>query len=116
MLFLWGGRPVKAYSSRFGEMDVRSEDIINFPEGILGFEGSTKFFVIDPNDGTLVLWLQSASDANIAFPIVEPQIFKPDYSPGLMPADMRSVNLESAKQAKVYTILTIPADISKNDS
>lgn len=103
---------MKVNTTRFGELEVKNEDIINFSEGLLGFEKLTKFFVVDPGDSTLILWLQSTEDASIAFPIIEPKIFKPDYIAKLLPSDMNSVELENINNAKIYSILTIPTDIT----
>lgn len=103
---------VKVNTTRFGELEVNQEDIIAFSEGLLGFESLKKFFVVDPGDSTLILWLQSIEDEKIAFPIIEPKIFKPDYVAKLLPADMNSVQLETISNAKIYSILTIPADIT----
>lgn len=104
---------MKIHTSRFGEVELNDQDIINFPEGILGFENCKRFFVIDPSDGSLVLWLQSVSDPDVAFPIIEPEIFKPNYTPDLMPSDIRTLELDHVKDAKVYTVLTIPVDVTK---
>ncbi|MBF0206321.1 MAG: flagellar assembly protein FliW [Oligoflexia bacterium] len=104
---------MKIQTTRFSEMQVDSKDILNFPEGILGFEHLKKFFVVDPGDNTLILWLQSVSDENVAFPIIEPIIFNPDYELKLLPVEMGSLHLEDIKDAKVYCILTIPSDVTK---
>ena len=104
---------MKVNTTRFGELQVNKDDIINFQEGLLGFETLKQFFVVDPGDSTLILWLQSLDDGKIAFPIIEPKIFKPDYVAKLLPADMKSVELESLADAKIYSILTIPSNISE---
>lgn len=103
---------VKVNTTRFGELQVNNNDIITFEEGLLGFESLRKFFVVDPGDSTLILWLQSIEDAKVAFPIIEPKIFKPDYVAKLLPADMNSIQLENMGAARIYSILTIPADIT----
>ncbi|MCT4642344.1 MAG: flagellar assembly protein FliW [Bacteriovoracaceae bacterium] len=103
---------MKVGTTRFGELQVNKEDIITMTEGLLGFDNLKEFFVVDPGDSTLILWLQSTEDANIAFPIIEPKIFKPDYVAKLLPSDMNSVDLDSLDQAKIYSILTIPSDIT----
>ncbi|MGB0452785.1 MAG: flagellar assembly protein FliW [Bacteriovoracaceae bacterium] len=108
---------MKVNTTRFGELEISKDDIINFKEGILGFEHLKKFFVVDPGDQTLILWFQSVDDASIAFPIIEPKIFLPDYSVKLLPAELSSLELESVNDASVYTILTIPqivTDMSAN--
>lgn len=104
---------MKVNTTRFGELQVNQEDIINFSEGLLGFEELGQFFVVDPGDSTLILWLQSTEDEKVAFPIIEPKIFKPEYVAKLLPTDMNSVKLENLSDAKIYSILTIPADITE---
>lgn len=104
---------MKVNTTRFGELQVNQEDVINFSDGLLGFEALNKFFVVDPGDSTLILWLQSIEDAKVAFPIIEPKIFKPDYVAKLLPSDMNSVKLESLNEAKIYSILTIPSNITE---
>ena len=104
---------MKVKTTRFGELQVNEKDIINFPEGLLGFENNKKFFVVDPGDATLILWLQALDDEKIAFPIIEPKIFKPDYIAKLMPADMRSIEIENITDTRIYTILTIPANVTE---
>lgn len=100
-------------TTRFGELQVNENDVLAFNDGILGFEDLKNFIVVDPGDSTLILWLQSIDKGEIAFPIIEPKIFKPDYVAKLLPIDMDSVDLESVNEAKVYTILTIPQDLTK---
>jgi flagellar assembly factor FliW len=102
---------VKVKTTRFGELELNPSDIITFHEGLLGFDNLKKYFVVDPGDSTLILWLQSIEDEKIAFPIIEPKIFKPDYVAKLLPADLNGLELESLSNAKLYSILTIPANV-----
>ena len=104
---------MKVNTTRFGELQVNKEDIFQLQEGLLGFEKLTKYFVVDPGDSTLILWLQSTEDAEVAFQIIEPKIFKPDYTAKLLPTDMNSVQMETLADAKIYSILTIPQDITE---
>jgi flagellar assembly factor FliW len=104
---------VKVKTTRFGELQVNQEDVISLNDGMLGFESLKQFFIVDPDDGTLVLWFQSIENPSVAFPIIEPKIFKPDYIAKLLPADFASVGLDNLANAKIYTILTIPSDITK---
>lgn len=102
---------MKVKTTRFGELEVNPDDILTFSEGLLGFENLKKYFVVDPGDSTLILWLQSTEDEKVAFPIIEPKIFKPDYIAKLLPADLNGLELESLSNAKLYAILTIPANV-----
>ena len=99
-------------TSRFGNLEVNKNEIITFSEGLLGFEHLKKFIVVDPGDQTLILWLQSTEDESTAFPIIEPKIFMPDYQVKLLPAELNSLKLENLNDATVYSILTIPSDVT----
>ncbi len=103
---------MKINTTRFGELEVDKKDIITFDEGILGFENLREFFVVDPGDQTLILWLQSCESGETAFPIIEPKIFKADYTINLLPSELNSLTLENLSNASVYAILTIPQDVT----
>jgi flagellar assembly factor FliW len=112
-LYLVWRLAVKFNTTRFGELEVEKKDIITFKEGLLGFDNLKKFFIVDPGDQTLILWLQSADDAGTAFPIIEPKIYKPDYIAKLLPVELTSLELESVNDASIYTVLTIPQVVTE---
>ena len=101
---------VKVNTTRFGTLEVAKEDVIEFKEGLLGFEQLKRFFIVDPGDQTLILWFQSVDDKATAFPIIEPKIFNPNYIVKLLPAELTSLELENLSNASVYSILTIPSN------
>ena len=104
---------MKIKTTRFGELEVDKKDVIEFTEGLLGFENQKKFFIVDPGDQTLILWLQSTDDAGTAFPIIEPKIFQPSYMVKLLPVELNSLSLENLQNASVYTVLTIPQNVTE---
>ncbi len=104
---------MKVKTTRFGELEVNPTDLVTFAEGLFGFENLKKYFVVDPGDSTLILWLQSTEDEKVAFPIIEPKIFKPDYIAKLLPADLNGLDLDSLQSAKLYSILTIPGNVTE---
>ncbi len=104
---------MKIKTTRFGELEVDKKDIIEFTEGLLGFENLKKFFIVDPGDQTLILWLQSIDDSATAFPLIEPKIFQPNYMIKLLPVELNSLSLENLQNASVYTILTIPQNVTE---
>lgn len=100
-------------TGRFGQLTVGSEEIIRVPHGVLGFPECTEFCLVDPGDETLILWLQSLQNPEIAFPLLEPKIFRPEYSARLSAAELRELKLENINQSAVFSILTIPADVTQ---
>lgn len=105
---------MKVNTTRFGLVDVADSDIIHFADGLLGFESLKKFFIVDPADETLILWLQSAEKAEVAFPILEPKLFKADYKVRLSGNELRALQIDSTRgrDTLVYCILTIPQDVT----
>jgi flagellar assembly factor FliW len=104
---------VVVQTGRFGQVEVSSEEIISIPSGIFGFPDDHDFCLVDSGDDTLILWLQSLSNPHLAFPLLEPKIFKPEYIVRLSAAELRELRLASIKDAGVFTILTIPADLTQ---
>jgi flagellar assembly factor FliW len=100
-------------TGRFEQLCVGEDEIISMPQGILGFPEYKKFCIVDPGDDTLILWLQSLDNPEIAFPILEPKIFKPDYLVRLSAVELRELKLDSINQSAVFSILTIPADVTQ---
>lgn len=100
-------------TGRFGQLSVNDNEIIQIPNGIMGFPEFTKYCLVDPGDGTLILWLQSLENSEIAFPILEPRVFKSDYTVRLSGAELRELKLQNMNQSAVFAILTIPQDVTQ---
>lgn len=103
---------MKVQTSRFGALEVSEADIINLSEGLMGFEDLHRYFIVDPSDDTMILWFQSIDRSEIAFPILEPKIFRPDYRVRLSANELRLLKIDSVAKPEtlVYSILTIPED------
>ena len=100
-------------TTRFGLVKVDKGDVLSFKEGILGFENLTQFFIVDPEDDTLIMWLQSIDDESIAFPLLEPEVFCPGHNVKLLPSELKSLELENVADARIYSLLTIPKDVTR---
>lgn len=70
---------MKHFNHQFGEFEYEQKHIINFPEGIIGFENLKKFIVIDDEDSQPFRWLVSLEDSNYSFPLIDPDIVTPNY-------------------------------------
>jgi flagellar assembly factor FliW len=100
-------------TGRFGQLVIGNDEEIRIPQGLLGFPELTRFCLVDPGDETLILWLQSLDNPEIAFALLEPKIFRPDYSARLSAAELRELKLENINQSAVFSILTIPEDVTQ---
>ena len=102
---------MKISTTRFGDLEITDRDIMTFAGGIVGFENLSRFIIVDASDDSLVMWLQSVDDGVLAFPIIEPRVFNPDYGFKPSPIDLKDLDLENLGEADVYTVLTIPQDV-----
>jgi flagellar assembly factor FliW len=100
-------------TGRFGEVSARDEDLVLIPQGLLGFPQLTEFCLVDAGDDTLILWLQSLQDPDIVFPVLEPRIFRSDYTVRLSASELRDLKLANVNQAAVFCVLTIPENIAE---
>lgn len=102
---------VKIRTKPFGEIEIEEKQIINFPDGILGFEFVKKFAIIDDNHpGSPFRFLQAVGEPDLAFVIILISDFMSDYELLLPENDYEAVGAASAEQLLVFSIVTIPED------
>lgn len=97
-------------TTRFGRVQVSNEDLITFPEGILGFNDLKKFILLDDPNDDIFAWLQSCEAGDVAFPILEPELFSADYNVVLTKSDLEALKLNAEKKPRYFSIITIPDD------
>ena len=91
----------------FGDIEVDDRQRLEFPHGILGFEHLRSFVLLDAAQPPFY-WLQSLEEPEVAFVLINPQFFKPDYQPDLPPEDLEEIGISSPDDQLVFTIVTIP--------
>jgi flagellar assembly factor FliW len=100
-------------TTRFGSIAVLDNDIITFPEGMLGFSKINQYVLVERSDDSLFLWLQALKKPSVAFPLLEPQIFEVNYKVELQDEDRKTLALDTLNHAKIFAIITIPSDPTK---
>lgn len=93
-----------------GPIKVSQEDIVIFPEGLLGFSHFKKFvFVNDPDDDVFV-WLQSCDKKEVAFPVIEAGFITDIKDLELTKADKERLALEAEDSVDFYCIVRITSE------
>mgnify|MGYP000867294098 CR=1 FL=1 len=100
-------------TTRFGQVQIEDQDVLPFPEGILGFADLKNFVLLDDPSDDIFAWLQSCDEPAIAFPVLEPELFADQYKVTLTRTDMESIQLQSMNDAKIFCIVTIPEDAAQ---
>jgi flagellar assembly factor FliW len=93
----------------FGEIEVDEIQIIDFPQGILGFDFIKKFIIMDTEDeGSPFKWMQAFNEKDLAFVIIRPLDFMEEYELVISQSDLDEVNAESVDELITFSIVTIP--------
>jgi flagellar assembly factor FliW len=100
-------------TSRFGSIAVSENDIITFPEGMLGFSKIDQYVLVERADDSLFIWLQALKKPTVAFPLLEPQILERNYRVEMIDEDLKTIRMKDLKHSKVFSIITIPTDPTK---
>ena len=64
-------------STRFGQIEIRDDSIIVFPEGLIGLGGS-RYALVARDDKSVFFWLHSIDDPSLALPVTKPWPFFTD--------------------------------------
>lgn len=92
---------------RFGEIDVKEEQIITFPWGLPGFPTQKKYIPIEyQNDGSLA-FLQSLELPELAFIIADPFKYVANYEVNIPADELESLGITKPEETVVYAILTV---------
>ncbi len=97
-------------TTRFGPIEISSEDLLDFSEGLLGFNDLEKFVLLDDPNDEIFAWLQSCDEPSIAFPVLEPELFEDNYKLELSKSDLQSLGASDESGLRSFCIITIPED------
>lgn len=101
---------MKIQTSRFGEVEIVPNDILEFAEGLLGFSHLHRFALLDDPNDEIFAWLQSCESPEVAFPVLEPELFASSYQVELSKSDLEALGVKAISEVRLLTIITIPSD------
>ena len=103
-------------SRLFGTIDIEDGKIIDFPNGIIGFEDYHKFALIfdsEKESSASIMWLQSLDEPELAFPVVDPMHIHADYNPVVEDEWLEPIGgICKPEDVFVLVILTVPSDLT----
>ena len=100
---------MKVATKAYGLIDVNDNQKISFPSGILGFESYKDYVLLDAERQPFY-WLQSLDVAQIAFVLINPFLFRPDYEMNVDNQELNSIGITDPAKALIFSIVTIPSD------
>lgn len=108
---------MKIKSTRFGELEVGTEQVFRFPHGIPGFPDEKDFAFIPLDEESPFSYLQSTTEANLTFLLADPFTFLSDYEFNLEDEVAKELELSLENPPKVLLIATVKdklADLTVN--
>jgi len=88
-------------------LQIKQENIISMPLGLLGFEQVKKFVLLANPEEEPFMWLQMIDNANQGFVVVPPSMVLPDYAPDISPQDVEFLGLQAPTDALLLNIVTV---------
>jgi flagellar assembly factor FliW len=94
--------------TRFGAIEFSDEDVVTFPEGIIGFADFTAFVLLSHKPDSPFRWLQSVEEAAVAFLIVDPSAYIENYEPEISNSDASGLKLREETPRMLFSTASIP--------
>ena len=99
-------------STRFGELDIPEEQILDFPQGVLGFPAEKQFALMEYKPDSPFYILQSLADADLTFLMINPFAFFNDYEFAMDDALMAEIGVTVDNPPTVFNIATVKDTIA----
>lgn len=91
-------------STRFGTLELDDEHVLHFPHGLVGIPGQF-WALVSTGEDSVILWLQSLEDADLALPVCRPQIVAPDYKIGTVP-ELQGIDADVGEPIEQLAVVT----------
>jgi len=76
------------------------------PLGIIGFPECKRYVLLEHRKGSSFFWLQSLDNETLAFVVINPLLFKPDYTFELSSEDRKALDIQNG-QAELQTLAIV---------
>ncbi|HUW70203.1 MAG TPA: flagellar assembly protein FliW [bacterium] len=100
---------MRIQTKMMGELDIDERQVIDFPDGLIGFRKFTSYALLDAPQKPY-FYLQSMELAELGFILLDPFLFRPDYSIDVADEAMRSLGVMDPDDALVLAMVTVPPD------
>ena len=100
---------MKISTKAYGPIEINERQRISFPSGLLGFESFKDYAILDAERQPFY-WLQSLDVEQVAFVLINPFLFRPDYEMNIDNEELLRIGVMDPGKALIFSIVTIPSD------
>ena len=101
---------MKIETTRFGEIEIDEGKILFFTTGILGFPQAKRYVLIPHRENSPFMWLQAVDVPELAFVVIMPRLFFPEYQPQIPYEAREELHLHKGDEMDLLAIVTIPRE------
>jgi flagellar assembly factor FliW len=94
-------------TTRFGVIEVERQLVIEMPAGMVGLERCKRFTLLEERPDSAYKWLQSLDDPAVAFVVVDPICFFPDYETELTDEQAEALDLQDPGDVVLLATVTV---------
>ena len=102
---------MKVLTKAYGQVEVNERQRITFPSGLFGFESFKEYVLLDAEQQPFY-WLQSLDVEQVAFVLINPFLFRPDYEMNIDNEELLPIGITDPGKAVIFSIVTISSDDS----
>jgi flagellar assembly factor FliW len=94
-----------------GNIEIEEKDIINFEQGLIGFNTLHDFALLPVEGNEAINYLQSLQETNICFIVMNPFLIMEDYEINISEETVANLKIEKPEDTCLYSTLTIAENI-----
>ena len=96
----------------FGAIEIDESSIIQFDEGIIGFENYRSYVLLDESDEhSPFKCLQSTEDSSLAFMLLDPFTVRQDYEVEIDESTAAQLAINNNDDIVIFVIVVVPENI-----
>ena len=100
-------------TKRFGVIEVRDEDRVSIPGGLLGLDGLEEWAFHRTKGFGLFHWLQSIDMPRVALIVAAARSVRADYHAQVTKADLKALEMAEGDELDCLVVLREPTDSAK---
>jgi flagellar assembly factor FliW len=100
-------------TTRFDTIEISEQDIVQFSHGLPGFPEEKAFAFLRNQSDSPFAYLQSITEQNLTFMIVEPFTFFNDYSFEIDPVISEELGISEGNPPQIFTIVRVPEKVEE---
>ena len=107
---------MKVLTKFFGEVELDDNKVLDFPNGIIGFEDFKKYAILydeENEEEKRISWLQSLEEPKLALPVIDPLAIMSEYTPMIEDELLKPLGDSADEDLLVLLAMTVPSDMTK---